>query len=97
MAENAHEKKVHLKFPVELDGAKIKTVTIRRSKVKDHRKARLTAGDNPAEYELHLFASLTGLPLDFFDELDFIDYTAIQEAFNDFLSLEDTEKLDKPS
>lgn len=92
MAANANEKKIELLFPVEHDGAKIAHITMRRSKVKDHRNARLTAGENAADYEIHLFAALTGMPIDFFDELDFEDYTALQDLYNSFLSSKVTEK-----
>lgn len=78
--------KVKLTFPIRIDGAEVAELTVRRSKVSDHKAARLTSGGNSQDYEIHLFSRLTGVPIESFDDMDYDDYLKIQEAYTGFLS-----------
>lgn len=82
---------VTLLFPIEVEGVKRSKVTIRRSKVIDHKNAKLrAAGEDSASYELQLFSILTNLPPEVFDGMDYADYLAIQKAYSGFLSFKAT-------
>lgn len=83
------QKTIPLRFPIEVDGAKVNSITIRRSKVVDHRIAATRAsgsGTGGAAYELELFSILTNIPVAAFDEMDYADYEDVQEAYRSFLS-----------
>lgn len=84
---------VVLDFPILVDGAKVSSVTMRRSKVVDHRIAhqRASKGEG-ADYELELFSILTNIPREAFDEMDYSDYSRLQETYRGFLSSVSTAK-----
>lgn len=91
-------KDVSLLFPIKVDGATIKTVTMRRPKVLDHKQAALTAGGlSQAEYEIHIFSRLCQLPVEAFDEMDYGDYSELQRTYSGFLSSRRGERSDKLS
>lgn len=80
---------VQLDFPIEVDGATVNTVTMRRSKVIDHRLANQRAANSSngsVDYELELFSILTDIPRDAFDQMDYGDYSRLQETYRGFLS-----------
>tara|TARA_Y100000031_G_scaffold133085_1_gene154638 strand:- start:182 stop:478 length:297 start_codon:yes stop_codon:yes gene_type:complete len=83
---------IHLDFPIEVDGADVSKLTMRRAKVRDHKQAGLTAGTNQQDYEIHLFANLCDLPVESFDDMDYADYEKVQEAYRGFLSSKTTTK-----
>jgi hypothetical protein len=70
--------------PYKLDGKEITEVTIRRGKVRDSKAARRQAEGNSADYETIMISNLTGLPVEFIDELDLYDYGNLQETYADF-------------
>ncbi|WEV89355.1 hypothetical protein H10PHJ05_54 [Aeromonas phage HJ05] len=81
------QKTVPLRFPIQVDGATVGSITIRRSKVVDHRIAAQRAnGQGGAAYELELFSILTNIPVEAFDNMDYADYEDVQEAYRSFLS-----------
>lgn len=82
---------IKLRFPVKVDGSDIGTLSMRRPKVKDHKRAAITAKNmTTSDYEIHLFASLCGVPIESIEDLDMADYTKVQKAYEDFLSSETT-------
>lgn len=85
---------VALDFPIFVDGAKVSSITMRRSKVVDHRIAhqRAAKGEGNADYELELFSILTNIPREAFDEMDYSDYSRLQETYRGFLSSVSTAK-----
>lgn len=76
---------IKLKYPVEFDGKKVEKVELRRPKVKDVIDVQKKTKDE-AEQELLLFSKLTGMPIEFIEELDIADYQQLQETYKGFLS-----------
>jgi hypothetical protein len=72
---------ITLKYPV----GEIKTVKIRRAKIKDMLSAQ-SASKNEAEQELFLFELLTGVSRDILKEFDLADYAKLQEVYRSFLT-----------
>lgn len=77
--------KVKLQYPIEVDGAKVKELTLRRPKAGDFERA----GRNPvrATASLELLANLAGITPDQARELDGEDYIALSDVVNGFLPL----------
>lgn len=76
---------IPLEYPVEVDGAKVKELTMRRPKVRDQKVARKST-KNDADYESVLFANLCEVSPDLIDDLDMKDYKKIQKEYKGFLS-----------
>ena len=76
---------VTLKHPVDLNGEKTKTLTMRRPKVKDQLAADKGMSSS-AEKEIRLFANLCEVAPPVIEELDLADYKQLQEAYTGFLS-----------
>ena len=71
---------VKLKYPVRLaTGETLTELKLRRPRVGDLRAVAHLSGD--AEQELAIFARITGLVPEDFDELDFADYKQVQDWF----------------
>lgn len=77
--------KIVLDHPVNVDGLEIKTLGLRRPKVKDQLTAD-KAGGSDAEKEIRLFANLSEQPPAVIEELDLADYAKLQKAYTGFLS-----------
>ncbi|HWL51359.1 MAG TPA: phage tail assembly protein [Chthoniobacteraceae bacterium] len=75
---------INLEYPIDVDGAKLKSITLRRPSVGDMRAAK-KAGDGDDEVEIILFANLAGLTPDDIGKLDLADYQKVQEVFRGFL------------
>lgn len=73
-----------LSEPIENDGKKIVSVTIRRPKVADMLAAQKVSANEP-ERELNLIAVLTGLPRAAVEKLDMRDYMALQRQLAQFM------------
>lgn len=74
---------VALKYPIEIDGATVAALHLRRAKVRD----RLTAqkmGTTDAEREIALIAMLADVTPSNIESLDMADYSALQEALTGF-------------
>lgn len=78
-------KTIELKHPVTVAGSEIKTLSMRRPKVKDQLAADKHGGGN-AEKEIRLFANLCEVEPSVIEELDLADYRQVQEAYSGFLS-----------
>lgn len=78
--------KISLKHPISIAGAEYKEITLRRPKVKDYITARKVGGTDDVESELALFASLSGVDPQVFEEMDMADYKKVQECYQSFLS-----------
>mgnify|MGYP001047536714 CR=1 FL=1 len=76
---------IPLQYPVEIDGAKVDQLKIRRPKVRDMIDAEKGGGGN-AEIEVRLFANLCEVPPATIEELDMSDYQAVQGVYTGFLS-----------
>jgi len=77
--------KIELTHSIEIDGAKISVIQLRRPKVRDMLSVEKSV-DNDAEKEIQLFANLSELSPDNLLELDMADYAKLQKAYQDFLS-----------
>lgn len=77
--------KIDLTHSIEIDGAKISVIQLRRPKVRDMLSVEKSV-DNDAEKEIQLFANLSELSPDNLLELDMADYAKLQKAYQDFLS-----------
>lgn len=66
-------------------GVYLTSVRMHRPLVKDLRKARKTSSHDEGEIEISLLASLCNMIPDDFDNMDQVDYTAIQKAYIDML------------
>ena len=77
--------KIELAHSIEIDGAKVGVIQLRRPKVRDMLSVEKSV-DNDAEKEIQLFANLSELSPDNLLELDMADYAKLQKAYQDFLS-----------
>lgn len=77
--------KIELTHSIEIDGAKVGVIQLRRPKVRDMLSVEKSV-DNDAEKEIQLFANLSELSPDNLLELDMADYAKLQKAYQDFLS-----------
>lgn len=77
--------KIELTHSIEIDGAKVGVIQLRRPKVRDMLSVEKSV-DNDAEKEIQLFANLSELSPDNLLELDMTDYAKLQKAYQDFLS-----------
>jgi len=77
-------KDITLQYPVQVDGVELKSIKIRRPKVRDMLAASKTAGQDD-EKELQLFSNLCELPPETIKDLDIADYAKLQETFKGFL------------
>ena len=76
---------IKLKHPIKVDGVEIQELTMRRPKVRDQIAAE-KGGGSDAEKELRMFANLCEITPQSLEEMDMVDYKALQEAYVDFLS-----------
>lgn len=80
-------KEITPKYPVKTgSGATVEVVTMRRAKVKDLRQME-RFGKTDAEQELGLIAHLAGLVPEDLEEIDAVDYRAIQDSFRELLGV----------
>ena len=77
--------KIELTHSIEIDGAKVGVIQLRRPTVRDMLSVEKSV-DNDAEKEIQLFANLSELSPDNLLELDMADYAKLQKAYQDFLS-----------
>lgn len=75
---------ITLQYPVVGPLGTVEKVTLRRAKVRDQVAAQ-EGGGNPAAQEMRLFGFLTGQPPEVLEEMDYVDYLALQKAFTGFL------------
>jgi hypothetical protein len=81
---NETNKTISLTFPITVDGVEVKSLNLRRPKVKDQLAAQ--SGGSEMEREISLFANLTEQTPDTIKDLDLKDYQSLQEGFAGFLS-----------
>ena len=95
----AKSTKIPLQYPVEMDGAKLEELAMRRPLVRDLRAAQRAAGAGalPSDTEVRLFANLCEVPPDLFDKMDLGDYFRVQEVYQGFLSRGSTSAPPEPS
>lgn len=74
---------IELEYPIDFEGGKLKSVTLRRPKVGDVVKARKGLKDE-ADQEVAIIAKLSGLPPAAIEDLDISDYKKIQEVLSGF-------------
>lgn len=76
---------IKLEYPITINGQEVKTITIRRPKVKDQTRALKLKGSD-AEQEIKMFSDLCMITVDAMEELDLKDYMQIREMYESFLS-----------
>ena len=83
---------VTLRYPVEIDGATIESLSIRRPIVRDLRAAQRQAGAGApdAEVELAMFSNLCEVFPETLDAMDLADYLELQRQYERFLSRSST-------
>ena len=87
---------ITLDFPVEFQGQRISTLTMRRPKVIDRLTADKTQGTD-LEQEIVLFANLCGIEKELIYEIDQDDYKKLGEAFSGFFTKPTAEKSSTPA
>lgn len=75
---------IKLDFPVDMDGATVGVLTMRRPKVRDQLMAQKQAGNDPAKTEILLFSFLCEVAPSSMEELDIADYEKLREAYSVF-------------
>jgi len=78
-------KTVKLKFPINSKGRQIDSLTVRRPKIQDRLAVEHIQGSDILK-EVALLANLCEIDHDEISQLDLVDYSALQEVLNDFLS-----------
>ena len=73
-----------LKYPIIDGGSEIKTINLKRPKIKD--QLAVEGIKDPVEQEITLCSRLTGLDKALIGEMDLYDYKCMQELLKDFLS-----------
>lgn len=73
---------VALKYPVKIEGADVSVLHMRRPKVRDLRAAG--AKKDAVEQEIALFSNLCEIPPSAIEDLDLVDYTQLQTAYQVF-------------
>lgn len=76
---------IALTYPVQSDGVQIKSLSLRRPKVRDMLLAE-KQGSNQAEREVRMIANLCEVAPTVIEDLDFADYSAAQKVLQGFLS-----------
>ncbi len=76
---------IELKYPISVDGVNVKSLKLRRPKVRDMLGVE-TASVSDAEKEINLFANLCEVTPEALMDLDMADYAKLQKAYQDFLS-----------
>lgn len=76
---------IKLTEPIEINGAKVALLKLRRPKVRDMLVASKAPGSD-AEREVMLFANLCEVEPAVIQDLDMADYLALQKAYQGFLS-----------
>jgi hypothetical protein len=74
---------ITLDYPINTGNRKVEKLSLRRPKVKDL-KAAARFGKSPEDQEFGLFAVLTGLVPEDFDDMDLADYVKLQDSFRGF-------------
>ena len=76
---------IELKYPISVDGVNVKSLKLRRPKVRDMLGVEATKVSD-AEKEINLFANLCEVIPEVLMDLDMADYAKLQKAYQDFLS-----------
>ncbi len=79
-----HTKTISLQFPITINSVEVRSLILRRPKVRDQLAAQ--SGGSEMEREIRLFANLTEQTPEVIQDLDLKDYQALQEGFAGFLS-----------
>ncbi|MBF0445094.1 MAG: phage tail assembly protein [Magnetococcales bacterium] len=82
--DNRDKNSINLEYPIVVHGVELKSLTMRRPKVRDQLAVE-TAGVE-SERELTLFANLCDQTPETIKDLDLKDYAALQKLFTGFLS-----------
>lgn len=75
-----------LEFPIEHGGATITDLKLRRPKMGDElrKSRRRKSGASDEEIEMRMFADMLELGMDVIEEMDQVDYQALQEVYQSF-------------
>ncbi|RCL22968.1 phage tail assembly protein [Pseudomonas sp. AFG_SD02_1510_Pfu_092] len=72
---------VTLSYPVEMNGIKVDTVSLRSPTVRDIRAAQKVSGDDDEQRELNLFASLAEVGAKDLEGMALKDYNRLQTGY----------------
>ena len=75
---------ITLKWAIKIDGADLRTLIMRRPKVRDQLAVEAEGVITP-EGEMRLFANLCEVTPETIQELDLADYATLQETYTGFL------------
>ena len=76
---------IPLKHPVTISGHTYESLTMRSAKARDQVVAQKSAS-HKADVEVVLFSNLCEVSPEVLEELEMVDYHAVQKAYNGFLS-----------
>ena len=76
---------IKLKHPIVADGLEVRELALRRPKVRDMIAAE-KGGGSDVEKEMRIFCNLCEVTPKTIEEMDLVDYKALQEAYMGFLS-----------
>lgn len=76
---------IPLAVPLDIDGAKVKALTMREPTVNDNLIAEEQGGGKAGQHEIYLFANLCQVTPEDIKRLKLRDYMRLQEAFKGFL------------
>lgn len=85
--------KIHLQYPVTIDGITYKHLEMRRPKVRDRILSEKIAG-NMAQKEVNLLATLCNVKENIIEELDLADYLHLQTSLANLLPTPKDETTD---
>ena len=77
------KQKVELKYPVEVNGVEVKTISLRRATVRDLEVMQEMKGSDMMK-SISMIASLSGMAPDDIRSLDAGDYVSISNVVQDF-------------
>ncbi|MFA5632666.1 MAG: phage tail assembly protein [Porticoccaceae bacterium] len=76
--------KITLDRPVDMDGAQVSVLHMRRGKVRDQIAAQRQANNDPAMTEVCMFALLCEIAPSNLEDMDLADYEKLRETFAGF-------------
>ncbi len=76
---------ITLKYPVESKGIEVKTLEMRRPKVRDQVTSKKSSKSDE-DIEVNLFANLCEVSPEIIMDLDMKDYKSLQKEYKSFLS-----------
>ena len=84
---------VELKYPIRADGTEVRSLRLRRPKVRDQlAAAAFNKNATDEEKEVRMFANLCEMTLENIEDLDIEDYRKLTKAYRDFFQQEESQQ-----